>query len=322
MIEPEWTSAHAFYHGDLDLLITRAVAPLVAEIDAAGLAAGWFFLRYWDGGPHLRLRILPAGAGDRAAIEDLVTEHFADFFERRPAGWTMAQRDYAELAAVLARREQVPDPSRVLYPNNSLHFITYLREHGRYGFGPSVRAVERHFGESSRIALRVLALGAPLDRRAHLAHAIILLTWFCFEPDAARLAAWITGPGRASGAPGGAGEANERSLRLAREMRALLASPRHLAGTGALAAWTRSVTGLRDALAPLASAGAFTPPERGWEGPGGILAVDPAAGILPVLDVCAHLVCNRLGLSVSVEQAVRRSAAVTVAALAEGGGGP
>ncbi|MFC4585737.1 lantibiotic dehydratase C-terminal domain-containing protein [Sphaerisporangium corydalis] len=341
--ESAWVSAHVFYQGDLDPLITGVVAPLVAELDAAGLAREFFFLRYWDGGPHLRLRVLPAtdGAADaadasgvtdrrtggvRAEVERLVAERFGDHLARYPSAGHPDPEEYARMARSLAEREHLTSYSERPHPPNSVSFIPYRREHDRYGHGPAIEAVERHFAESSRIALRVVTLGVPADRRATAAGALILLTWFIGEPDPGRLASWTgdLGPGgRASWtggrrrAPDGDDARRDKVTGLARRMRALAAVQDPPPG-GTLADWARSARTLRDTLTALAAEGAFVPPSRGWEGRGGIAT--PGGGVPTVLDICAHLICNRFGLSIVTEAALRRLAAEAVAVLAEEGG--
>ena len=61
-----WISAHIFHAGDLDALITRVAGPLVSDLNPEG----FFFLRYWEGGPHLRLRmrVSDPGAAERELL--------------------------------------------------------------------------------------------------------------------------------------------------------------------------------------------------------------------------------------------------------------
>jgi thiopeptide-type bacteriocin biosynthesis protein len=56
---PGWISLHVFYTGPLDRVITEAVGSLVGTFTSKGSIDGYFFLRYWESGPHLRLRLHP-----------------------------------------------------------------------------------------------------------------------------------------------------------------------------------------------------------------------------------------------------------------------
>ncbi|MEV1243525.1 lantibiotic dehydratase C-terminal domain-containing protein [Nonomuraea sp. NPDC049750] len=331
MHESDWVSAHVFYHENLDPLLTNAAGPLIAELAGSGLAEATFFLRYWDGGPHLRFRALPADPAHRAEVERVIAERFEKYLAENPADRSMSQRDYAGIGEALAQWEGLPGHTERLFPNNSVAFIPYRREHDRYGTGASMEAVERHFAESSRIALGLLRDGLRPADRTTAGAAMILLTWFCGERDVARLAPWVSvdqdrrGDVSAAERPGGATEAGftqptaqptgrqrDRVIGLARRMRGLATHLEHVSGPGSLADWARSVSTLRDALAAEAGAGRFEPPPRGWEGEGAV----KTRQVLTVLDICAHLVCNRLGVTVQEEGAVRLLCADAVAVLA------
>lgn len=326
--ESAWVSAHAFYQDDLDPLVVNVVGPLMAELARDRLAREFFFLRYWDGGNHLRLRVRPEQDTRRGEVERLITDRFGDYLARNPAADSVSPEQYARLARSLAQRENVASYAELPYPNNSLSFIPYRREHDRYGPGAAIGAVERHFAESSRIALRVVTLGASPDQRAAAATALILLTWFVASPDQGHLAAWaahrgtdvpdLGGPGRESPEDAG-GQQRDQVIGLARQMRVLAGGAAGWPAAGTLVDWARSVTTLRDALAARVAAGDLTAPSAGWGEPRGITAAGPYGGVLTVLDTCAHLICNRLGVSVIAEGAIRRLAAHAVGALVSEG---
>ena len=326
--ESEWISAHAFYQDELDLLVTGVVDPLARLLVERDLAREFFFLRYWDGGSHMRLRVLPTRQADRSEIEAIVTGHFGTFLARNPSPDRVGQAEYARMARSLAERESVTEYSAILCPNNSVAFVPYRREHERYGTGRSVQAVERHFADSSRIALAVLNRGATMDQRASAATAMILLTWLSYDPDPASLAQWISKDGkRITDIDRTAGEKfdglvlaqRDRAVTLVRQMHALTANPPPASARGTLVDWLRTINTLRDRLIAHVAAGVFVPPTRGWEGPDGIATHDPRARVLTVLDVCAHLMCNRLGLSPVAEGGIRRLAVAALAELAEQG---
>ncbi|MEV0967813.1 thiopeptide-type bacteriocin biosynthesis protein [Microtetraspora glauca] len=343
--ERDWISAHAFYQGDLDRLLVDLIDPLITELVAAGLVEQWFFLRYWDGGPHVRVRVLPAPGRARSDIEGLLTARFDTYVRVHPSSERVGQADYGRLARALAEWEGLSSYSPRLWPTDTLAFVPYRREHRRYGDGASMEAVERHFTESSAIAMSVLRREASPARRATAAFAMILLAWFACRPDPADVAdvAEFAVPafGRAGGGSG-LGEAGETSaaetlgevgwrpdaafearrgplLSLARDMARLARLARHapeLADGGSLASWSRSVRTLTDVLEAQIAARAFVPPERGWEGSGEVTAEIPRVRAVAVTDICAHLVCNRLGVSPGEEAAVRGMAARAVVAFA------
>jgi thiopeptide-type bacteriocin biosynthesis protein len=317
--ESEWVSAHAFYEGELDLLLTRVVGPLMDEFTQSGLAREFFFLRYWDGGIHLRLRVLPAHDSRRVEVEKLIKNRFDDYLTRNPSADSVSVEEYTRAALVLAEMERVSSYAKVPFPNNSLAFMAYRREHDRYGHGAAIQAVERHFAESSRIALRVLTMGAATSQRATACTALIMLTWFIAESGPEHMSAWLDSgsdgeshaePGQ--GMPTVLGERQqEQILQIARQMRALAATFAELSTTGTLVEWARSIAFLKATLTDQAAAGAFILPTDGQ----GSAPHGAEAAVSMVLDLCAHLICNRFGIPPMAERVLRKSAAEAVGAL-------
>jgi thiopeptide-type bacteriocin biosynthesis protein len=302
--EADWVSAHTFYQGDLNRVLLQVVVPLVGDLETGRLADRFFYLRYWDGGLHLRLRVLPSDQDRRADVENAIRGRFDQYFALHPSDSQVSQEQYAAHAKRLALLEGLHTYTEEIQPNNSLAFIGYRRELERYGDGESIEAVERHFAESSRIALDLLSAGIPADARATAATAMILLAWFSAGPQSLppRKASWIRdhGPARTVHAD----RQRARVTELARRMRAISLVPAAELGSGTLARWARSVAELRDVLA---------------EGNGSDVVSTGAAQSRPavseVLDACAHLFCNRLGVSLDEELTLRHIATQSASSL-------
>ncbi len=149
----EWLGAHFFFDGDLysetcDRVVLEVVAPLIEEL--AGLSRRWFFLRYSEGGPHVRLRIYAPSA--RLAAE------------ARPA----IERA-AATAAPLVRR---------------LEYVAYEPEVERYGGPHGVVLAEELFHHSSAAALALLrkaGAGATSARLGKAVLAMLVLLHVFFE---------------------------------------------------------------------------------------------------------------------------------------------
>jgi len=303
-VAERWLSAHLFYEGDLDDLLVRAAGPLVSELASGGLITGSFFLRYWEGGSHLRLRVLPVDPSTRNRVQTLITERIGRYLREHPSADVMSAAEYARLAKTMASAEGLTGYTRCMCPNNSIAFIPYRREHDRYGYGQSIEAVERHFTESSRIALSLLGAGMSRSERATACYCLIALTWSCGGPSPPRSAGG-TGPYPSwerrfhlgelidgAGLDAHYRRQRDRVVHLTRRLQTLAGRLPDVAGDQALAAWGKSVVSLRDALG------------------------DPSARVLPVLDVCAHLACNRLGVSLVEECSLRYLASRALAAIA------
>ncbi|MDA2812304.1 thiopeptide-type bacteriocin biosynthesis protein [Nocardiopsis sp. RSe5-2] len=305
--EADWLAAHVFYHDRLDPLLVEAVAPLVAELRERDLASEWFFLRYWDGGPHLRFRVLPRDASARAEVGELVRGRFERYLAERPAADRVEPTEYQRSAARIAGWEGL-EAYAELRPNNSVEFRPYVRERHRFGTGAAMAAVERHFAESSRLALRLLAGGLDDDQRFTAAYSLLVLAWLGFRDDPAWRSAWAEMDTRIPiGGELDQAELERRWQRQRSTLTALTGRLRAVAGRqgrGDLAEWTGSVDRLKRVLTAEAAAGRFTPPARAWEGAGPLPPGTPAS-VLPVIDICAHLFCNRIGLSLADESYVR-----------------
>ncbi|GAB1819012.1 lantibiotic dehydratase C-terminal domain-containing protein [Herbidospora sp. RD11066] len=266
-----WISLHVFHHGDPDSLLVTAVDGLIRELD--GRLDRFFFLRYWEGGPHVRLRLLPVFASDAETIEKRAVEVLEDHLAAHPTLTTWDREDYARLAREFARREGLTEYDERLRPDDHVEAIAYRSEHSA--------AVERHFTDSSRIALAILR-GEP-DHRRRLGHALTatMLTLMAWEPDPVRLAAllaanrdgWDPAPARARHAE--IFEAQHEALAAQAER------CRRIAASGG--SWWRSISTLREQV-----------PDKG------------------VLDRCVHLFCNRLGLTIAEEAHLRYLAAATL----------
>ncbi|MEV4138390.1 lantibiotic dehydratase C-terminal domain-containing protein [Dactylosporangium sp. NPDC049742] len=299
----DWLSIHLFQRGDLDPLLTGLVPALLDELREEKLAEDAFFLRYWEGGNHVRLRVRALPGGSRRRLAAHVGRRCRDHLGGCPVTGEDTQAAYAHRARLAARWEGRSSYARRLRPENTAHVVPYRREHERYGTGAAMDAVERHFVDSSRLALRVLPRTPPAQRTT-VALCAILTTWLVCQPDPAALAPLLRiMPGPVDGPDDAFARQHDRLMAITGQVRRVIADPGALPAGHELGGWATSMTRLRDSLTAELTAGRFTPPTRGWEGTGA-----SGSGVLPVLDICAHLLCNRLGLTVAQEAYVRHLA--------------
>jgi hypothetical protein len=268
MAEPTWLSAHVIHHGDHNRLLTDGISPLLAGLSREGVAGESFFLRYWDGGPHIRLRIRPERQGDAPAVEERIRVHLTDYLRAHPSPARMSQQEYDLVAPELAAAEKMSGFTRRLYPCDSVVFVPYRREYDRYGHGASMAAAERHFTESSALALALLNTRPAQDTVISVACSLLMI------------ATLLTGVPPTHG--GGRHDAlytehAPRLTELARRSRQAVARLPAPHSQAPLARWGRTFLTLR-------------------------AATRPATG---VVDLCAHLACNRLGVDVPTEMTLR-----------------
>lgn len=297
-----WVSAHLFHQGDQDRLVLDLVAPVVAELRERALAGRWFYLRYWDGGPHLRLRVLARTEEAREEIRSVLTARCTGHLARSPSPDLVDQQAYVEQARRFGALEGV-EPVERMYANNSVHFLPYTREHHRYGRGGSLEAVERHFGESSDLALRVLGARPEPAQRETTVLTFLLLSWFTAAEDVGALARRqfqhaverirFHGPKSAESSADELYESSRERLGHLAATAERAVRGRDRLRPGSLTDWALSVGRMTDALRASA-------PE------------DAPASTAGVADLCAHLFANRIGVRIDAEGSLRYLAARAV----------
>ncbi|MFJ3925359.1 thiopeptide-type bacteriocin biosynthesis protein [Streptomyces sp. NPDC090022] len=146
-----WASLYVHLHCDTattDAFLTEDLAPLLDGLVARGEAAAWFFIRYGEGGPHLRVRVRDPHPRALRELPDALSRAAA----ARPATsgpWPSAHAEVRE--------------------------VPYVPETERYGGPPALPVAEDVFVASTRAAvaaLRALAAGPRADRLTLAADAV------------------------------------------------------------------------------------------------------------------------------------------------------
>lgn len=146
-----WIALHAHVGKHEDALLRDVVAPLLAAVPVA--PERFFFLRYWSGGPHLRLRFLCAPDGAPA---------LRAAFAARFAAWAATVGDWGDTphlddSARLASLEGAAAEAWTTPP--ALLDAPYAPELGKYGGAQGVRTAERLWAASTQLALAANARG-------------------------------------------------------------------------------------------------------------------------------------------------------------------
>ncbi|MGL5866321.1 MAG: thiopeptide-type bacteriocin biosynthesis protein [Dermatophilaceae bacterium] len=157
-----WRSWHLFVHGDrarTDRVLLEIVHPLVRDLQAAGTLAGWFFVRYWHGGPHLRLRLRGLAAGHAAEVDRRLRDGLD----------TLTPVESADRASFYSGFDVASDPVPTVdlgwYADRELVGAAYHPEVDRYGGPGALAAAERLFETSSEVAVVVLRTVPDAHRR-------------------------------------------------------------------------------------------------------------------------------------------------------------
>lgn len=161
----DWLSAHVYYAGERDTLLADCVAPLYDRLHADGLVTSSHFLRHWLEGAHLRLRLKPVD-GAVPAVREAVENAVGDFLRARPSVYEPAtdltdaqykQRFLLEFSEAQWDARYGPGTTRMARrANNSLAYLEYLPELGRYGGPAGVELAEWQAGRSSGAVLELM----------------------------------------------------------------------------------------------------------------------------------------------------------------------
>jgi hypothetical protein len=273
-------------HQGQDRLLVEAVTPLIRAVHADGLADRAFVLRYWDGGPHVRLRLRAPSGTALAALQSRVPAELRRWCREHPSERAMGAEEYALL------RARIDDPASAaeLVPDGSVVRAAYSPEHQRYGRGAALAACEEHFDDSTRIALDVLAANPAAPARDSL--VVLILAGFLTARGSRVGVGWARRV-QAAGLPAAA------RLDLSR-VTSLLERP-----PSPVVRFTRSLEQLEAALRT--SGDDYRPPAVGF---GGVnFETTGARDPIATLDICIHLFANRIGVTMPTELTLRASLA-------------
>ncbi|QMW23278.1 thiopeptide-type bacteriocin biosynthesis protein [Sandaracinobacteroides saxicola] len=279
MTRAPWTSVHLFLsdRARADACLAERVRPLVEDWQRAGDVSGWFFIRYWHGGPHLRIRLQGRLAGDperaRAALAHGLDAWASETPPTRNHYYAGHSFDGAAVDAT----------TLPWFDEGSALLIPYEPEWQRYGGADAMAESERLFERSSRLAVAIIAATvANPERRLPAALALMAAAADVVAPDAeartrffaSYAAFWRGNAPSAAGAPASA----------------------MLAAFAPAAIWQREIAAFVDRLRVLAAAGCLLQP---WDGQPTGQDVSPAIGAIVASHL--HMLNNRLGLPPAVE---------------------
>ncbi|WP_019547685.1 thiopeptide-type bacteriocin biosynthesis protein [Streptomyces sulphureus] len=149
----------------LDRVASEVVEPTVRTLDGAP----WFFIRYWEGGPHLRFRVGDLGPAEFERAERLLHERLAAVGPPAPDEARVDAEAYRAEAELLARNEYGSD--RVVPPlrEPGVYREVYEPETERYGGPELMPRTERLFQLSSSLVLALLPHVSTPQARSALA---------------------------------------------------------------------------------------------------------------------------------------------------------
>ena len=144
-VDSNWLAAYIYYEEPWEKLIGEAVKPFAERMIAEKHADQWFFIRYWERGPHIRLRFKGDIEHMNREIKPRLDEHFGSWLKANPS--EAAERDWLA---------DLPEEQK-WFPNNSVQYIPYQPEIIRYGGATGILIAERQFEMSSNAIAQAIA---------------------------------------------------------------------------------------------------------------------------------------------------------------------
>jgi len=166
-----WVSLHVHYGEDHDSLLCDGLSPLVDRLLDQRRIDSFFFIRYLERGPHIRLRLQPTQPEQGEAVRRCARDALLAYLERKPSRYSL--RGIAGHAAVWRGgnpRATFPN----MLPDNRVVAARYEPEYERYGGPDGIEAAHRVFRASSDIALAVVRQTMS-DASSRLGAALILM---------------------------------------------------------------------------------------------------------------------------------------------------
>ncbi len=177
-----WTGLHcrvSWTTADVDTFLTTNLGPLLAADVAAGHIGGWYFLRYWETGPHLRVRVRGASATYVTDLAERVAKLIANADHR------LLDHDHEEYYASIG----APDVSWL--PHGDVREVPYEPEIARYGGLDALPVSEELFCRSTEVALAVLPATRTTSAKLSAAFGLAMATATALGFDRPGAAAWL-----------------------------------------------------------------------------------------------------------------------------------
>lgn len=171
--ENRWSSIHVYLRWapeHVDAFLCAAVAPLMAGLVETGHIEDWFFIRYAERGPHLRIRLRPSVPATVAYVCERL-------------GAQVSEAGHPESPDLPARDDW--------YPHGTVREAAYEPETDRYGGRAGLAVAEEVFCRSTQAALQVVARTAGRAARMAVAAELVLATAVALDLDALDTVRWL-----------------------------------------------------------------------------------------------------------------------------------
>lgn len=184
----DWFALHIFLSdaAAADRFLLDWVTPQVRRLMGSGGASGWFFLRYWEGGPHLRLRLRGLSSAGREQLLADARAAVPGYLSAQPPTREAYYRNHFFDGQPLDLT-QLP-----WFDEGSVVVMPYEPEWRRYGGAAGLPVNERLFDLGSTLALSLVrASPGDVSRRLQLAASLMPLFALAWQPDLTGVARFL-----------------------------------------------------------------------------------------------------------------------------------
>ncbi|EKE87555.1 thiopeptide-type bacteriocin biosynthesis protein [Idiomarina xiamenensis] len=173
-----WSAFHVFLHDteQQEVFLQQQLPSLVRTLKAEQQTASWFFLRYWDGGPHIRVRF------ESLQQPQQVLNQLQDSARQLPAQQALSAEQYYANHSFDGQPMAIDELD--WHHDGEVKQFPYEPEYARYGGESALVINERLFSISSEVALAIIAATqGQLNQRLQLSLKMIICSVFTVNPS-------------------------------------------------------------------------------------------------------------------------------------------
>lgn len=190
MSEP-WISLYIYYHEDPTPLLLNCLQPLANRLLGMNQISQYFYIRYWEGGPHVRFRVKPSTLMASQTLKTRLIKEIQAYLEVHPSKVALDSQEYAKASDYFSKFELGQARGFEFKSNNTVRDVEYVPEVQSYGGLQAMPAVEQHFFVSSQVALQMLGQTVTPERRFGQALYLMLSGLIGFTNDPKQLRDWF-----------------------------------------------------------------------------------------------------------------------------------
>jgi len=163
----KWSSYHIFYYHQKNLDTVISMIYKYCDLKKTkGDISKWFYIRYWDGSPHIRLRILAEDSLDMIGLFNQIQKYIKD----NPSLIELIPEDYY---AGMEQFKESDTEMQEWFSEGEIISKTYVRESDRYGGDSLMDITEDLFMLSSELAWIVQEKSPDFNLRLLLSYALL-----------------------------------------------------------------------------------------------------------------------------------------------------